>query len=198
MGGGLPFRATLTWDRTRSRLLGVPLECGHPAQDGRASPHATLRFDVGGHAALLCYSRPSARARKIFGDVVPYGELWRTGANEPTVIHLPFAADVAGLSVAKGSYSLYTVPDPDRWLLVVNRSTRQWGLTRPERGAKGQLFASAYTEMVRRAEVGRMPIETRRIPHVEQLTARAETGADATVPLFEWETTQARVPLRAA
>ena len=200
MGLGLRFRATLAWDQMRCRLLGVPLRCAHEAGPGgaatRASPSASLELEVAGRKALLCYGRPSVRGREIFGGLVPYGELWRTGANEPTVIHLPFAAEIAGLPLPQGRYSLYTVPDRERWLLVVNRSTRQWGLTRPERGAKGQLFANAYTDPVRQAEVGRVPVETRRIPHVEQLTARAETEAGTTVLLLEWETTQVRIPIR--
>jgi hypothetical protein len=86
--------------------FGVPLHCefqGTPeARRGRVSPTDALSFTVGGRDALLCYGRPLARNRRIFGELVPYGELWRTGANEPTVLHLPFAADIAGLHASKG------------------------------------------------------------------------------------------------
>jgi hypothetical protein len=91
------------------------------------------------------------------------------------------------------------VPDRETWTLVVNRSTRQWGLTRPERGAGGRLFDSAYSPSVRAAELGRVPIATRSIPHVEQLTARAEVqSADTSLLLIEWETTQIEIPIRVA
>jgi hypothetical protein len=130
--------------------------------------------------------------------LVPYGELWRTGANEPTVLHLPFPADVAGMSVPRGRYSLYTLPNRDVWTLVINRSTTQWGLTRPERGPKGMLFPNAYTAWVQAAESGRIAVTTRSIPHVEQLTARAEVhDFKTTLVLLEWETTQVQIPIRA-
>ena len=201
MGLGLRFRARLALDLARARLLGVPLECRRAASAdglaGRPSPPGTFHFEVDGRPALLCYGRPSTLGREIFGGVVPYGELWRTGANEPTVIHLPFASEIAGLRAPRGSFSLYTVPDPARWLLVVNRSTRQWGLTRSERGPAGRWFHSAYHDLVRKAELGRAPVETRKIAHVEQLTARAEMRAGSTTLLLEWETTQIRIPIRA-
>jgi hypothetical protein len=129
--------------------------------------------------------------------VVPWGELWRTGANEPTILHLPFAARVAGLPVSRGKYSIYTVPSPETWTLVLNRSTRQWGLTRPERGPRGNLFPSAYTPWVRAAEVGRASVEAREISHVERLTIRADVvDALTTDLLIEWERTQVRIPIK--
>lgn len=201
MALGLRLRALLALDLARARLLGVPLECNPPpSADGladRRSPPGALHFEVDGRRALLCYGRPSTSGREIFGGVVPYGELWRTGANEPTVIHLPFASEIAGLRAPRGSFSLYTIPGPDRWLLVVNRSTRQWGLTRPERGPAGRLFHSAYTDLVRKAELGRAPVETRKIPHVERLTASAEMREGSTTLLLEWEATQIRIPIHA-
>jgi len=133
----------------------------------------------------------------IFGGLVPFGELWRMGANEPTVLHLPFAAQIAGARVPKGKYALYAIPRPGRWALVINRSTRQWGLTRPERGRDGRLYPNAYTELVAAAELARPEVETREIPHVEQLTARVEAADPRTsLLLFEWERTQVRIPIR--
>jgi hypothetical protein len=60
--------------------------------------------------AKICYSRPYARGRVIFGDLVPWDTLWRTGANEPTIIFLNRRATIAGMEVRQGSYSIYTVP----------------------------------------------------------------------------------------
>jgi len=194
--GAFTFRARLALDRARA-LFGVPLRCAPRGAGDRPSPDGSLSFAVGDSPALLCYGRPSARGRAIFGGVVPWGELWRTGANEPTVLHLPFRAEVAGLRVARGKYALYTVPNPSGWTLVLNRSTRQWGLTRPERGPKGNLFPSAYTSWVAAAEVGRVPVEAREVPHVEQLTFRAEPLDDrTTLLLMEWERTQVVIPIR--
>jgi len=174
-------------------LVSVPLVCdGSPAASSGASPRAELRFTVGGHAALLCYGRPSARGRRVFGDLVPYGHLWRLGANEPTVLHLPFSATIGGVRVRRGKLALYAVPERESWTIVLNRSTRQWGLTRDERGADGRLYHNAYTSPVQRAELGRFVVPTSAVPHVEQLTARAEPMDERRTHIaFEWETTRA-------
>jgi hypothetical protein len=198
---GIRFRARLALDRVRA-WFGVPLRCEvRGTQDEvaqRVSEFASVHISVGGREALLCYGRPSARGRKVFGALVPYGELWRTGANEPTVLRLPFPAEIAGIRAPRGTYSLYTIPDPHTWTLVVNRATRQWGLTKEERGPRGRLFASAYTPAVARAELGRASVESRATSHVETLTARCEpVSADMTLLLFEWENTQLRIPIRA-
>lgn len=197
MSLAIRFRAQLAWDWLRARV-GVPLGCERGgAGVARDSQDGALTFTVGSRDALLCYGRPSTRGRTVFGDLVPFGELWRTGANEPTVLQLSFNAEVAGLRLARGKYSLYTVPSRADWTIVINRATRQWGLTRPERGKNGRLFESAYTPAVRAAEVGRVPVETGVIPHVERLTARAEHVDDCrTDLLIEWETIQVRIPVR--
>jgi hypothetical protein len=146
--------------------------------------------------AKLCYSRPLVRGRAVFGGLVPFDTLWRKGANEPTILHLSGPTEIAGLRVSPGKYSIYTVPSASRWTVVVNASTTQWGLTREERGAAGNLFPNAYTADVRSQEVGRTEIETEQIPYREQLTARLEpTGPDSVDLRFEWETTRITVPL---
>jgi hypothetical protein len=115
------------------------------------------------------------------------------------VLHLPFAAEIGGVRVSKGKYALYTVPRDQAWTLVVNRSTRQWGLTRAERGPKGNLFPNAYTRWVQAAEVARVEVDALLTAYVEQLTARAEVlSPEATLLLLEWETTQIRIPIRMA
>lgn len=196
MAFAIRLRARLALDRLRA-LVGVPLECGITADmAARPSPRDSVRFEVEGRAALLCYGRPSARGRRVFGNLVPHGELWRLGANEPTVLHLPFAARIAGIRVGKGKLALYAIPGPSEWTIVLNRSTRQWGLTRPERGRDGVLYDNAYTAAVASAEIGRAVLSTSAIPHTEQLTARAEVvDARRTLLLFDWETTRVTVPV---
>ena len=163
----------------------------------RPSPYDSVTFAQGHElVAKLCYSRPYARGRVVFGGLVPYDTLWRTGANEPTIIHLSRPAEIAGLRVDAGDYSLYTVPSESRWTLVVNASTSQWGLTREERGAQGNLFPNAYTDEVRAQEVGRAPIEIEPIDPVEQLTARFVGTPPDVQLLFEWEGARIVVPIR--
>ena len=92
----------------------VPLKC-EPRASGeeltqRQSLYDSASVRVENMGAKVCYSRPIARGRVIFGGLVPYDILWRTGANEPTTIHLPFAAEIAGIALEPGKYSIYTVP----------------------------------------------------------------------------------------
>ena len=153
----------------------------------RASRYDSTHVVVGGSHALVCYSRPAAKGRTMIGgEAVPFGKLWRTGANEPTIIHLPFAATIAGIDVEPGSYSIYTIPDKERWTVIVNRATSQWGHERQ------------YTEEVRKQEVGRATVKSVAIPeHVELFTIRSTPmGANGADLVLEWEKTRVAVPIR--
>jgi hypothetical protein len=119
------------------------------------------------------------------GQAVPYGKLWRTGANEPTMIHTTGALRIAGLKVPPGSYSLYTVPGPDEWEVIVNRSINQWG------------EESNYTAEVKAKELGRAKVKAEKLPAtVERLTIRPEPPAgDASALILEWQDTRIRIPV---
>jgi hypothetical protein len=152
----------------------------------RASPIGSVRCDLDGVHAKLCYGRPSLRGRRMLGgEAVPYGRLWRTGANEPTTLHLDGPARLGPLALLPGSYSLYTVPGERAWQVVVNRSTRQWGLE------------TEYDEAVRAEELGRFEVAPRALASpVETLTFRAERLATGAVDLvLEWERVRLVVPL---
>jgi hypothetical protein len=154
--------------------------------EGRPSPYDSTLVEVGGAQAKICYGRPSARDRVIFGGHLPYDTIWRTGANEPTIIHLPVAAEIAGLAVEPGSYSIYTVPGREEWTVIVNRSTSQWGIE------------TAYTPDVRAQEVGRATVPAETIPtHEETFVITTEpTDANSTNIVLTWERTRVRVPIR--
>ena len=155
------------------------------ALEGRASPYDSVSFMLDGQEAKLCYGRPSVNNRVIFGDLVPYDTLWRTGANEPTILHLPVAAEIAGIPVDAGSYSIYTVPGQSEWQIVVNSSTSQWG------------HESQYTEEIRATEIGRaaVPAEQTESP-VETFVIHAEVADPGVDLVLEWEETRVRVPVR--
>jgi hypothetical protein len=149
---------------------------------------------LGPETIKICYSRPSVRGRVVFGgELVPYDTLWRTGANDPTIIHLPITAELAGLKLEPGKYSLYTVPGKTAWTVVVNRSITQGGSTRDE----GQ-FKSDYTAEVRAQEVGRAKVPTDAMSEsMEKFTIRSEsTGAAAAELILEWEKARVRIPVR--
>jgi hypothetical protein len=118
-------------------------------------------------------------------EAVPYGQVWRTGANEPTMIHATGPITLAGLKVPAGTYSLYTVPGKDEWEIIVNRSTTQWG------------EESNYTEAVQKQELGRAKVkaETLAAP-VETFTIKPDPATgDAKALVLEWEKTRVRVPV---
>lgn len=157
-----------------------------PAQ-GRKSPLDSLSFTLGGKPVKLCYGRPSSRGRVMVGGAaVPFGKLWRTGANEPTIFYNPLAMTVAGIRVPPGVYSLYTVPGAKHWEVIVNRSISQWG------------EEHNYTPQVQAQEVGRATVTSESLTDpIETFTIRAEPSANGSATLvLEWEKTRIRIPLK--
>ncbi|MBS0001062.1 MAG: DUF2911 domain-containing protein [Cyclobacteriaceae bacterium] len=75
----------------------------------------------------VTYSRPQRRGRDLFGDLIPYGEVWRTGANEATEIRIYQPLTIQGQPVEPGIYSLYTIPEPDKWTTILNEDLDYWG-----------------------------------------------------------------------
>ena len=91
------------------------------------SPPASVNQKVGITEVSVEYCRPSVRGRKIFGGLVPYGEVWRTGANEATKITFSTDVKVGGAAVPAGSYELFTIPGKSEWTVIINKVTGQWG-----------------------------------------------------------------------
>src|SRR5258706_14132022 len=87
------------------------------------SPPQTIKQDFGLSSVELSYSRPGVKGRKIFGDLVPYGKVWRTGANNATTI--TFGDDVAidGTKIPAGKYGLLTIPDKKSWIIIISKQT---------------------------------------------------------------------------
>jgi hypothetical protein len=119
------------------------------------------------------------------GEAVPYGKVWRTGANEPTMIHATGPITLAGLKVPAGTYSLYSVPGKDEWEIIVNRSTTQWG------------EESNYTDAVQKQELGRAKVKAETLAKpVETFTIKPDPATgDAKALVLEWEKTRVRVPV---
>ena len=93
----------------------------------RTSPTTRVEQSVGMSKITLSYSRPGAKGREIFGGLVPWGEVWRTGANEATLFELSHDAQVNGQKLAAGKYALFTIPKQDNWSVIFNRQAEQWG-----------------------------------------------------------------------
>ena len=146
--------------------------------EGRASPLQELSFSYDGGEGLLCYGAPSARERVVMGELVPYGEVWRLGANEATALHLSAAATVGGVALGAGSYSLYATPGETEWEFHVNSEFDRWGIP--------------IDATVRSTEVGSfMATPSATAGMVEMMTFEHVDGALR----FSWENTQVDIPL---
>jgi len=148
---------------------------------GTLSPPDSVRASLGGAALSVRYSRPSVRGRVIFGNVVPWDKVWRTGANAATVLETSADLTVAGTAVPAGKYSLWTIPSPARWMLIINKNTGQWG-----------------TEYDPQYDLARldMKVEPLRQP-VEQFTIAIEPTGTGGVLKLEGEKMRASIPLSA-
>jgi hypothetical protein len=140
----------------------------------RGSPFDSASVVIGGQTAKICYSRPSARG------LVPYDTMWRTGANEPTILHLTFAAAVAGVRLQPGRYLLFTVPRPKSWIIAFYTA---------QSDDPGEMFRtmSPVGQGTATAEQLENPIETFTIGGTEE--------ADRGQFLLEWEHVRVRIPV---
>lgn len=91
------------------------------------SPKDEVVYQKDGKTIEINYCQPYKRGRIIFGDLVPYGQIWRTGANEATSISFNQDVEVKGKKLPKGNYTLYTIPGETFWTIVINKQTNQWG-----------------------------------------------------------------------
>jgi hypothetical protein len=105
----------------------VTSAAGVVAQDKPSSPQATVEGKIGSANVKIVYCQPSARGRKIMGGLVPYGEVWRTGANDATTFEIDKPVKIEGKDLAAGKYSLFTIPGEDTWTIIINRDAKQWG-----------------------------------------------------------------------
>lgn len=97
------------------------------AEDKRASPHAEVTATLAGKKITISYGRPYMKGRTIFGGLVPWGAVWRTGADESTTFTTEADVVIGGLTVPKGEYALFTIPTEKQWTLVLNKTAKQWG-----------------------------------------------------------------------
>ena len=93
----------------------------------QASPSAKIIQKVGLTDVTVDYSRPSTKGRKIFGELVPFGQVWRTGANGATILTFSTDVTVGGQSVPAGSYALYSIPGKKEWIIILSKKTELWG-----------------------------------------------------------------------
>jgi hypothetical protein len=143
---------------------------------GMLSPRDTVRAaNAGGASLWVDYGRPAKRGRVVVGNLIPYGDVWRTGANAATQFKTDKALDFGGTVVPAGFYTLWTIASADGWKLVVNSETGQWGT---EHKADKDLYT--------------IPMKVSTLPQmVERFTIGIESNAQGGVLDLDWDTTRA-------
>jgi hypothetical protein len=173
-----------------TRFLATSVICygvlcaGSPAARGQQmeSPRGTAEVTLKGQKITIDYGRPSARGRKIMGGLVPYGQVWRTGANAATGLDTPVDLVIGDTTVPAGKYTLYSLVNNGSWKLIINKQAGQWG--------------TEYDQSQDLARVD-MKVSKTDVP-VEQFTISwKETGPNKADLIMEWENTRASVPVRA-
>lgn len=97
------------------------------AQNSKPSPAATATGKAGEATVTINYGAPSVKGRKVWGELVPFGKVWRTGANDATTFEVDADVKIEGQPLAKGKYSLFTIPEEKEWTIIFNKNPKQWG-----------------------------------------------------------------------
>lgn len=147
------------------------------------SPKSVINQNFSISEIVIEYSRPSAKGRKVFGDVVPYNEVWRTGANEATRIKLGEDLKLAGQPIKKGTYALYTIPGKTEWKVIINTGTSNWGTMGFDEKDNVATFTVPVTNTAK-------PVET--------FTISLENITNSTCEMvLEWENSKVIIPVEA-
>ena len=146
----------------------------------RTSPASALNQDIGISSIKLSFNRPAVKGRVIWGDLVPFGQVWRTGANAATTITFSDPCKVAGKDVPTGVYALFAIPGPTRWTLILSRKAQQWGAYSYD--AKDDLL--------------RFEVSPESIPYEEWLDYRIRLTGESTARVeLSWETLRVGFPV---
>jgi hypothetical protein len=150
---------------------------------GRLSPADTVRATVGAAHVWVAYSRPSMRGRVIFGDVVPWNVWWRTGANSATTLVTDKDLVIGGATVPAGEYTLFSLPNPGDWKLIISKQTKEWGTDYDASGAQ---------------DLARVPMSVSALSSpVELMTIAISPMGDGAMLTVSWEKTAASVMMQA-
>ena len=147
------------------------------------SPGQTIKQDFALGTIEVKYNRPVAKGRKVFGDLVPFNKLWRTGANAATIIKFTDAVEIKGKRIDTGSYALYTIPGTDTWEIILNKGVTNWGV-------------DGYKES---EDVARFKVEPIKMSNkLESFTMQfAEVKAESCELQIMWEKTTVTIPINA-
>lgn len=177
------WKNLMTFCTTLSLALSLVATPGLSQQDKSKRPSppakAECKFDDG-KSITVDYSSPRMKGRKIFGDLVPYGQVWRAGANEATTFVTDTDLVVAGKPVPAGSYTLFTIPNADKWTLIISKKTGEWGVPYP-----GEASDFARADM----KVSTLPAP------VENFTISIEHAGNRCTLHMDWDSTRASLEI---
>ncbi len=144
---------------------------------GQLSPLDSVQASIAGASVAVKYSRPSRRGRAIFGGIVPWNQVWRTGANAATSFKTSADLVMGGKTIPAGAYTLWTLPSPTGWKLIVNKETGQWG-----------------TDYHPASDFVRLDMTVEQLPQpIEQFTIAIEPRGKGGVLQLAWENTRASI-----
>jgi hypothetical protein len=164
-----------------AQMGGMPMTPAQPPKP-MLSPAATASVTVAGGTIDIRYNSPQMRGRKIMGGLVPYGKVWRTGANPATTLITSVPLKFGSLLVPAGTHTLYSLPSADTWQLILNNQTGQWGLT--------------YNQSM---DLGRIPMRSKPMaaPQEGMSLSFENTTPTSTELHIRWETTDRYVVITA-
>ncbi len=152
----------------------------------RLSPKDTVEFRLNDLELEVFYNRPSKRDREVFGALVPYNQIWRTGANEATTFETNKALKIFNDSLPAGKYTLWTIPNDTLWHVIFNGKQYPWGVTETMEPMRESQYDVLKVEV---------PVIT--IDHpVEQFTIAFDNSTDNLSLTMAWDTTKIVVPLK--
>jgi hypothetical protein len=162
-------------------VVAVVVAIAQQDKSKRPSPPAKAECDLGGGKTITVdYSSPRAKGRKIYGGLVPYGKVWRAGANEATTFVTSADISVGGTAVPAGNYTIFVIPNPDKWSLVISKKTGEWGTAYP--GPNNDL--------------ARIDMKSSTLPSaVEDFTIAFDKSGPGCTMNIDWETTRASVEI---
>src|SRR6202171_3126221 len=163
--------------------LGLMAALGSAQTDKAARPSPAAKASctlADGKSITVDYSSPRAKGRKIFGGLVPYGEVWRAGANEATTFVTTTDLMVGSSHVPAGSYTIFAIPNKDKWSLVISKKTGEWGTAYP--GTDSELLR---VDMI----ISKLPAP------VENFTIAFDKNGPVCTMRMDWETTRASVDI---
>jgi hypothetical protein len=155
------------------------------AQTKKHSPETTVNFNEGTYNIEVFYNRPYKKDRVIFGKLVPFGRVWRTGANEATTFETSTDLTVDGQVLPAGKYTLWTIPNADSWSVIFNSKQYSWGV-----GSKGASREAEYDVLN-----VTVPVEQLNSP-VEQFTIELAGEAGKPALSFIWDQTKVSLPMK--